>query len=96
MPDDLRKAAAKLFACPNWQDRIGEWADVNDAVRRLYDAFLAAPDRDAATDLWSALKTFHGMLERVKPDKAGWRTMKFCDQDLAIMARAIAKAEKKP
>jgi SAM-dependent MidA family methyltransferase len=46
MPDDLRKAAAKLFACPNWQNRIGEWADVNDAVRRLYDAFRAAPDRD--------------------------------------------------
>jgi hypothetical protein len=47
MPDDLRKAAAKLFACPNWQNRIGEWADIKDAVARLYAAFRAATDRPA-------------------------------------------------
>ena len=59
----------------------------SDATQEEFDAVAAVPE------MLSALKTFHGIVSRAKKGKDGWRTVAFCDQDIWLLAAAIARAE---
>lgn len=39
----LMKSLAALFSLPNWENRCGEWKDINDALREVHRCFA---DRD--------------------------------------------------
>lgn len=34
----MESAVEQLFALPNWQHRISEWADIHTAVLKIYEA----------------------------------------------------------
>ena len=42
--DRLADALEAIFACPNWENRIGPWKDVNAAVKSAYVAFQRYKD----------------------------------------------------
>lgn len=33
----------QLFALPNWENRIGPWKDINDAIKQLHAAYTRNP-----------------------------------------------------
>ena len=36
---DLLFALDELFGLPNWKNRVGEWQDINEAMRKLYESY---------------------------------------------------------
>lgn len=44
-PLRLVQALEKLFALPNWENRCGDWQDVNQALRKLHAAYSNLSER---------------------------------------------------